>query len=65
MSYDLAVFDSGLAPQSEAEFRNWFHEQTQWTESHGYNDPQGSCLGLEEFVSGYDNRVSAYERPIV
>ena len=39
MSYDLAVFDPDAAPRSRVEFRTWFHEQTQWGESHGYNDP--------------------------
>lgn len=39
MSYDLAVFDPDVAPQSRAEFLKWFKMQTQWNESHGYNDP--------------------------
>lgn len=40
MSYNLAVFDPDAAPPSRVEFRNWFDEQTQWSESHGYNDPE-------------------------
>jgi hypothetical protein len=39
VSYDLAVFDPDAAPQSRVEFLTWFDEQTQWGESHGYNDP--------------------------
>jgi hypothetical protein len=39
MSYNLAVFDPTVAPPSRAEFRKWFVDQTQWKESHGYNNP--------------------------
>ena len=39
MSYDLAVFDPTVAPSSHAELVKWFEQQTQWSESHGYNDP--------------------------
>ena len=40
MSYDLAVFDADVAPPSRVEFRKWFDEQTEWSEPHGYNDPE-------------------------
>ena len=40
MSYDLAVFDPAVSPASRTEFVLWFKQQTQWGESHGYNDPE-------------------------
>jgi hypothetical protein len=39
MSYDLAVFDPEVTPRTRVDFRAWFDRQTEWTESHGYNDP--------------------------
>jgi hypothetical protein len=40
------VFDADAAPRSRVEFRNWFDEQSKWSEPHGYNDPEvpGSAL---------------------
>ncbi len=49
MSYDLAVFDPDVAPRSRAEFRRWFDEQTQWGESHGYNDPEIPVAALKNW----------------
>jgi len=40
MSYDLMVFDPAAAPRSRAAFMDWYQDQTGWTESHGYNDPE-------------------------
>jgi hypothetical protein len=40
VSYDLAVFDPDAAPRSPDSFREWFDQQTEWNESHGYNDPE-------------------------
>jgi len=39
MSYDLMVFDPAAAPRERGAFMKWFEQQTQWTETHGYNDP--------------------------
>lgn len=33
------VFRPEEAPRTRAEFMNWYHLQTQWTEGHSYNDP--------------------------
>lgn len=33
------VFDSDSAPRDREAFRKWYSQQTEWTESHGYNDP--------------------------
>jgi len=38
MSYDLMVFDATKAPKVREEFIVWFKEQTQWNESHDYED---------------------------
>ena len=40
MSYDLLVFDPASAPSSQEEFLAWCDLQTEWSESHGYNDPE-------------------------
>jgi hypothetical protein len=40
LSYDLTVFDADVAPRGRAAFMAWYDQQTQWTESHGYNDPR-------------------------
>jgi hypothetical protein len=49
MSYDLAVFDPDVAPRSRVEFRKWFEEQTQWSGSHGYNDPEVPVSALRNW----------------
>ena len=46
MSYDLMVFAPNVAPRSRKEFMDWYGEQTQWTESHGYNNPDVPASGL-------------------
>jgi hypothetical protein len=40
MSFDLMVFDAAAAPRSRAAFLAWYQEQTNWQESHGYNNPE-------------------------
>jgi hypothetical protein len=49
MSYDLAVFDPGIAISSRIEFLHWYEQQTEWAESHGYNDPQIPSSPLQEW----------------
>jgi hypothetical protein len=39
MSYDLMVFGADIAPRTRPEFMNWYHDQTQWSEGHSYDDP--------------------------
>jgi hypothetical protein len=39
MSYYLMVFDPQAAPRQRDEFLAWFREQTQWKETHDYNEP--------------------------
>jgi len=33
------VFDPHAAPRGRKEFMAWYEQQTQWAESHGYNNP--------------------------
>jgi hypothetical protein len=40
LSYDLMVFDAATAPRGRETFMAWYGQQTQWSESHGYNDPE-------------------------
>lgn len=49
MSYYLAVFDPDVTPRSRVEFRKWFDKETQWNESHGYNDPDVSVSALRNW----------------
>jgi hypothetical protein len=34
------VFDAAAAPRDRAQFLTWYERQSQWQESHGYNDPE-------------------------
>lgn len=49
MSYDLAVFDPDVAPLERQEFLAWFDHQTEWNESHGYDDPRVSSPALRQW----------------
>jgi hypothetical protein len=40
LSYDLMVFDATAAPRRRKEFMVWYAQQTEWAESHGYNNPE-------------------------
>ena len=33
------VFDPSAAPRGRKAFLEWYDQQTQWTETHGYNNP--------------------------
>jgi len=44
------VFDASTAPRGKrAAFLKWFDEQTQWGESHGYNDPEIPATALKNW----------------
>jgi hypothetical protein len=38
VSFDLMVFDASVAPRSRKAFMAWYEKQTEWSESHGYNN---------------------------
>jgi len=40
VSFDLMVFDAAVAPRSRTAFIGWYEKQTEWQESHGYNNPE-------------------------
>ena len=51
MSYDLLIFDSGSAPRERVAFLEWWELTAQWTEGHGYDDPE---ITTPELRSCYD-----------
>jgi hypothetical protein len=57
VSYDLAVFDPAIAPRERAAFIDWYRHQTEWSESHGYNNPDVSSASLrawfQEMIATY------------
>ena len=57
MSYDLVVFDPAEAPNEQGAFVDWFRVQTEWSESHDYNDPTVSTNALQvwfyDFIKEY------------
>jgi len=38
MSYDLMVFEASVAPETRAEFMNWYRQKTKWSEDHNYQN---------------------------
>jgi hypothetical protein len=49
MSYDLAVFELTAAPTGRKEFLEWYAQQTEWQESHGYDNPEVSSSALRSW----------------
>jgi hypothetical protein len=43
------VFDPSAAPRDRKDFMTWYGQQTEWTESHGYNDPDVPMLTLRSW----------------
>ena len=46
MSYDLMVFDPSAAPSEHSDFMDWYDQQTEWDEDHGYNNPDVTTPAL-------------------
>lgn len=46
MSYDLMVFDPSAAPSKHSDFMDWYDQQTEWEEDHGYNNPDVTTPAL-------------------
>lgn len=46
MSYDLMVFEKESAPKNRKDFMDWYGKQTEWSESHNYDDPKVSSSKL-------------------
>ncbi|GHV33254.1 hypothetical protein FACS1894187_01010 [Synergistales bacterium] len=51
MSFDLMAFDLSGAPRSQGTFDEWVARQTQWSESHSYDDPSVSSEALQNWFS--------------
>ncbi|WP_313344979.1 hypothetical protein [Stenotrophomonas sp.] len=51
MSYDLMVFDPAVAPRDAAAFLEWYDAQTEWNETHEYDDPAVSGPALQAWFS--------------
>lgn len=49
MSYYLMVFDPAAAPVPKADFLVWFDKQTEWGESHSYDDPSVTTPNLRQW----------------
>jgi len=49
MSYDLMVFRKEAAPTSRSAFMNWYENQTEWSEPHGYDDPAKTSPKLRDW----------------
>ena len=49
MSYNLMVFNKATAPQTRAEFMEWYAAQTEWKEEHSYNDPTNTLVELRNW----------------
>lgn len=43
------VFRPDIAPRTRPEFMSWYHEQTQWSEGHGYDDPAITSVNLRSW----------------
>ncbi|MCP4150713.1 MAG: hypothetical protein GY757_23400 [bacterium] len=48
MSYDLMVFDPQAAPAGRESFLEWYQQQTEWEEEHGYDAPAVSTPALRD-----------------
>jgi hypothetical protein len=43
------VFDTAAAPRDRKRFLSWCDEQSEWQESHGYNDPEIPAPALQQW----------------
>ena len=49
LSYDLMVFDTSAAPHDRPAFMAWYNKQTDWDESHDYNNPENPSPALRSW----------------
>lgn len=57
MSYYLMAFDPKKAPAERQAFLAWYFEQTEWKESHDYNEPVALGPELRQF---FDELISEF-----
>jgi hypothetical protein len=63
MSYDLMVFDLTSAPSAPQQFMAWYEQQTQWSESHSYDNPAVSTPELRAWFQDMIQRFPAMNGP--
>src|SRR5690606_41938535 len=51
MSFDLMVFDPGVAPRERAAFMQWYEQQNEWAEDHDYDDPALASPALQRWFA--------------
>jgi hypothetical protein len=51
MSYDLMVFAPEAAPAKRPAFLDWYDQQTEWDEDHGYDNPAVCAPALQAFYA--------------
>jgi hypothetical protein len=63
MSYYLMVFDPQAPPSDLRGFMKWYEDQIQWSEDHGYNDPNVSAPELRAWLLEMIGRYPAMNGP--
>ncbi|PSR54098.1 hypothetical protein AHMF7605_11480 [Adhaeribacter arboris] len=63
MSYDLMVFQKNAAPLRKKDFMAWYENQTQWTEDHGYDDPENTSAELRNWYVEMQGRFPDLNGP--
>jgi hypothetical protein len=63
MSYDLMVFDPTVAQRHRTVFMQWYDDQTEWKETHGYNDPEVTTPSLKAWLLEMTKTFSAMNGP--
>lgn len=60
------VFRPDVAPRTRPEFMNWYHDQTQWSEEHSYDDPAVTSDNLKswfiEMIESYPAMNGPYSK---
>lgn len=51
MSYDLMAFEPSKAPKERKAFMDWYEQQVQWSEDHGYHNLSVCSVALQRFYS--------------
>lgn len=51
MSFDLMVFAPESAPAKRGAFLDWYDDQTDWGDDHGYDDATAATPALQAFLS--------------
>jgi hypothetical protein len=63
MSYDLMAFNPSAAPRTREEFMKWFQSQSEWDESHSYDNPENTESPLKEWLLDFMKEFPAMNGP--